>query len=116
MRQDNYAGFFERATFRNLLRLQTDVRVLTGNVVIGKENAPLLSFDANGASRNVDFPAPDAELEGALFIINNLSSTLVDLTVRNSAAATILTVSQAEAGMVFYAGGITYGRLIGTIT
>jgi hypothetical protein len=116
MREDLIDPKLDRPTIRNLFRLLTDTRTLTGGVVIGKENAPILNFDANGAGRNVDFPAPDAELEGAIFLVNNFSGTAVDLTCRNSATATILTVSQAEAGVVFYAGGVTYGRLLGTIT
>lgn len=116
MRNDLYDPKMERPTIRNLFRLQTDVRTLTGAVVIGKENAPLISFDPGGATRTVDFPAPDAELEGAFFVINNWADAAEDLTIRNSAAATILTISQNEAGCVFYAGGVTYGRLFGALT
>lgn len=116
MRNDIVDGKFDRPTFRNLLRLQVDNRVLTGNITIGKENAPLINLDPGGAGRNVDFPAPDSELEGAIFVINNWADAAEDLTIRNSAAATILTISQNEAGVVFYANGITYGRLWGALT
>lgn len=116
MRNDIIAGLFDRPTIRNLDKRIVDTRTLTGAVTIAKENAPFLNFDPGGATRTVDFPAPDSELEGALFIINNWADAAEDLTIRNSAAATILTISQNEAGVVFYAGGVTYGRLWGALT
>lgn len=115
-RNDLVSAMLDRPTVRNLDRRSVDTRTLTGAVVIGKENAPILNFDPGGATRTVDFPAPDSDLEGAMFIINNWADAAEDLTIRNSAAATILTVSQNEAGVVMYLNGVTYGRLWGALT
>lgn len=116
MRNDLVSAFLDRPTVRNLDRKLVDTRTLTGAVTIAKENAPILNFDPGGATRIVTMPAPDSDLEGAIFIINNWADAAEDLTINNSAAATVLTVSQNEAGVVMYLGGITYGRLWGALT
>lgn len=115
-RNDLIAANLDRPVIRSLGKYLVDTRTLTGATVIAKESAPLINLDPGGATRTVDFPAPDTELEGAMFIINNWADAAEDLTIRNSAAATILTISQNEAGVVFYAGGVTYGRLWGALT
>lgn len=96
-------------------RLGTLTQVLGGNLTIDEDMQPLLNIDPNGA-RDVTFPAPSAYNEGMCWIINNWAGGAEDITVKNSGGSTIGTCSQAEAMLVFIAGGVTYARLLGTTT
>lgn len=96
-------------------RLGVLTQVLTGNITIDEDSQPLLNIDPNGA-RTITFPAPSAYNEGMFWIMNNWAGGAEDITINNSAAAGIGTLSQNEAGIVFIAGGVTYFRLFGTTT
>lgn len=98
------------------LRLSTLTQVLGAALVVTDEFPPLLNLDCGGAGRNVTFPAPSAVNEGSIWLVNNWSDAAEDITVKNSAASTIGTISQNEAGLVIIAGGVTYLRLVGTTT
>lgn len=76
---------------------------------------PSLQFlDANGAGRNVDLPAEEASgADGLVFVLVNTTGAAFDLTVRNDAAGTIITVSQNEAGIVFCDGASWKGLVAG---
>lgn len=116
MRQDLVSPNIDAPTIRSMFRLLTDTRVLAGAITIDEDGAPLLNFDPDGSARIITFPAPSAQNEGTVWLVNNWAGGAEDLTINNSAAATIGTVSQNEAAVVFIAGGVTYCRLVGTTT
>lgn len=116
MRNDLIDPNIDRPTVRSLLRLLTDTRVLAGDVTIDQDGAPLINVDPDGSTRILTFPAPTSENEGAVWLVNNWAGGAEDLTINNSAAATIGTVSQNEAALVFIAGGVTYCRMVGATT
>lgn len=95
------------------LKMKVLGMIMTGNLVLDADSPPLLNLDLNGLARNLTLPT---EEEGLIFLVNNISATAIDLTVKNPAAATIGTLSQAEAGIIFCAQGVWYFRLFGTTT
>lgn len=116
MRQNLFDSNLERPQVINGFRMLPTHITATATVTVDEDMGPLINLDTNGAARNLDFPAPSSSNEGMMWIVNHAGSTAVDITVRNSAAATILTLSQNEAGIVFIANGVTYGRLFGALT
>lgn len=97
-------------------KLATLTQVLAAGFTVNANHPPLLNFDPDGSTRIITFPAPSAENEGMCWLVNNWAGGAEDLTINNSAAGTIGTVSQNEAAVVFIAGGVTYCRLVGTTT
>jgi hypothetical protein len=75
-------------------------RVITVDEV---ERFQAFAFDANGAGRNVDLPA-EAACAGAYLFITNTAAGAFSLTIRNPAAATITTVAQNDAALVYCDG------------
>lgn len=116
MRQNLFDSQMERPNIVNGMRMLPTIIVATGTITVDEDMGPLINIDTNGSARNLDFPAPSASNEGMMWIVNHFGGTAVDITIRNSAAATIGTLSQNEAGIVFIAGGVTYFRLFGTTT
>jgi hypothetical protein len=98
------------------LKLGTLTQVLAAGLTIDEDMAPIINVDPDGSTRILTFPAPSAQNEGMVWLVNNWAGGAEDLTINNSAAATIGTISQNEAGLVFIAGGVTYCRLVGTTT
>lgn len=109
------AQLFDPVIYRGL-KLKTLTQVLAGAFTVDEDMPPLLNFDPDGSARVITFPAPSAKNEGYCWFVNNWAGGAEDLTINNSAAATIGTISQNEAALVFIAGGVTYCRLVGTTT
>lgn len=89
-------------------------RALTAGVVITEEDPSLLVLDANGAARNVDMPAPSANIDGKRWTIQNPAAGAFALTVRNNGGATIATVAQGkstEVIVVNVAGTLTWKQI-----
>lgn len=78
------------------------------------EQWQVMSFDANGAGRNVDLPAVAAS-RGVQLTIINTSSTAVTLTIRNAGGTTICTAAQNKRATVWCDGTTWYG-LVGATT
>lgn len=70
-----------------------------------------VALDANGAGRNVDLPAEAVSAGAYLYIINTAGGAF-SLTVRNPAAATVATVAQGKAAMV-WCDGTTWRTMTG---
>lgn len=76
----------------------------------------MLFLDANGAARNVDFPAVTADMLGQFFFIKNTAGAAFALTIRNSAAATLGDLLQSESCMVVCDGTAWHVLMVGTST
>lgn len=74
------------------LRLRGIKQVLGGTLVVGKDFPSLMSLDANGATRIVTMPA-EADVEGKLWLINNLTAATHALTVNDDESSPNLIVS-----------------------
>lgn len=74
------------------------------------ERYQAFAFDPGGASRNVDLPLA-ANNAGTYLYISNTADAAEILTVRDAAAATIVTPTQAEAAMVWCDGVRWYGMV-----
>lgn len=81
-------------------------QVLTGTLGVPKDAPTLLFLDANGAARNVDFPAVTADMRGQFFVVKNTAGAAFALTLRNAAAATIGDLLQGESAMVVCDGTV----------
>lgn len=99
--------------FWTKLKLKPMTLTLGAALTIDADSPPLLNIDPGGATRILTLPTGE---EGLVFVINNAADAAEDLTINNPAAATIGTVSQNEAGVAFFAGGVWYLRLVGTTT
>lgn len=82
-------------------------RVITFDEV---ERYQAMAFDPGGAGRNVDLPAV-AGCAGTYLFISNTADAAEVLTIRDAAAATIVTPTQNEAAMVWCDGVRWYGMV-----
>jgi S-ribosylhomocysteine lyase LuxS involved in autoinducer biosynthesis len=90
---------------------------LTANRVLTLEEIErwqVFTFDPGGAARNVDLP-PVAAAAGAYLVLANTADALEVITVRDAAAATVVTPTQAEACLVWCDGTRWYG-LVGAFS
>lgn len=72
------------------------------------ESYQSMTFDAGGSGRNVDLPAEEG-MKGAYLFIGNSGGE--DLTIRNDADSTIITIATTESGMVWCDGTSWYGSV-----
>lgn len=100
----------------SLFRLGGLTQVLGAGFTVDEDSPPILNFDPDGSTRIITFPAPSSYNEGAIWLVNNWAGGAEDLTINNSAAGTIGTISQNEAALVFIVGGVTYCRMVGATT
>ncbi len=68
----------------------------------------VFSFDTNGSGRNLDLPAEEGSAGAYLFVGNTGGQ---DLTVRNDAGSTVITISTTESGIVWCDGTNWYGSV-----
>lgn len=77
------------------------VTALTANGTIGQYTPPVV-FVTPDANRNLDFTA-DVEVAGSCFVVGNSDATYT-VTVRDSAAATVVALKPKEFGIFVYNG------------
>lgn len=85
----------------SVLRLGTAANTLAGAYTVVDGEGPILAFDAGGSSRNVTLPARAAANDGVVLIISNISTAGENLTIKNSAATTLLTLPSSGVALVF---------------
>lgn len=78
-----------------------------------RDDAFMSVVTLTGATRIMTLPT--AEL-GLAFLVYNASASALDITVNNPAAATVGTISQNEAGLIYSDGTNWYVSLVGTST
>lgn len=97
-------------------KLGVETAVLAATFVVTKDMPSLLLLDANGAARNVDFPAITADMLGLFFFVKNTAGAAFALTLRNAAAATIGDLLQGESCMVVCDGAAWHVLMVGAST
>lgn len=107
------AGAFNIKVWQKM-RFASYVDTLAGDLTVLETFSPLLVLDPGGSARNVDLPA-EATSEGLIYLIVNTADAAEDITVRNDAAGTIVTVSQNEMALVVCDGTDWHG-MVGGIT
>jgi len=85
-------------------------RIMAGTIVLLKSAPPVQYLDLNGAIRNFDLPAA-ASSKDLVFYVRNISAGAFALTVRDAAAATVVSLAQNTFAMV-HCDGTTW-RVIG---
>lgn len=89
-------------------------RVLAATFVVPADAPSMLTLDANGAGRNVDFAAVTAQgMEGKVWFVNNLTGATHALTLRDSAAATIVSVPATKSAIIAVMNGVW--RVLGLV-
>lgn len=68
---------------------------LSGDKTLATGDAQIQNIDPGGSARNVDLPA---EEPGLVFIIGNRADAAEDITVRDDADSTLLTLNQDDVG------------------
>lgn len=82
-------------------------KILSATYVVDKDAPSILTIDANGAGRNVDMAAVTAQgMEGKLWFINNLTAATHALTVRDAAAATIVSIPATKSAIIGVLNGV----------
>lgn len=87
------------------------VQTLSGNRTITIDEIETyngFAFDPGGAGRDVTLPA-EAACQGVVLMISNQADAAEILTVKNDAAANIVTPTQAEAALIWCDGVSWYG-------
>ena len=98
---------------REIACLNPLVQTLTGTTVIPADAPSLMALDPGGGARNVDMAAVTAAgMEGKVWIIANAADAAEVITVRSSAAATIVTLTQNECAIIFVVGGVWFGYVM----
>ncbi len=92
----------------SLLETLGGTRVLT-QVEVDDNN--VLTFDPDGAVRNLDLPA-EADCTGIALFINNAGVVTEIITIRDDAAATVCTPDGAESAYV-WCDGVSWRGLVG---
>lgn len=82
----------------------------TGAVTLTMASPHLLFFDCGGASRNLTYP--DTKGRGCEWRVVNTSDAAEDITVKDPAGNTIITVSQNEMGIIGTDGTTWDGAII----
>lgn len=89
------------------------VQTLTGTTVIAADMPSMLALDPGGAARNVDMAAVTAQgMEGKIWIVINAADAAEVITIRDAAAATIVTLTQNECAVIMVAGGVWRGYVM----
>lgn len=100
-------------SFRETRCEKPAVQTLTGTTAIPADAPSILALDPGGAARNVDMAAVSAQgMEGKLWILKNAADAAEVITVRDAAAATIVTLTQNECAVLFVAGGVWSGYVM----
>ncbi len=92
----------------SLLETLGGTRVLT-QVEVDDNN--VLTFDPDGAVRNLDLPA-EADCTGIALFINNAGVVTEIITIRDDAAATVCTPDGAESAYV-WCDGVSWRGVVG---
>ncbi len=92
----------------NVLETLSAARVLTQAEV---DDNNMFSFDPAGA-RNLDLPA-EADNAGIMLFIHNAADAAEVITIRDDAAGTVCTPTQAESAIV-YCDGVSWFGLVGS--
>lgn len=114
MGQANLQGGTYEGFIAKQLLLKNRTATLAGTETLTTLSEPLQLLDPGGAARNVDLPA-EASSDGLCFIIVNTADAAEVITVRDDAAATVATLAQNEAAMVF-CDGVSWRSLVGANT
>lgn len=106
----------DKATIKQLVN-PAFYQLLTGTYTVAEDAPGTLLLDANGVARNVDMPAPSANIEGKVWTIVNPAAGAFALTVRNNGGATIVSVPQAKAAqiMVYNKAGVLTWVVVNTL-
>ncbi|MHA1571127.1 MAG: hypothetical protein ACTSWM_04850 [Alphaproteobacteria bacterium] len=92
-----------------------DSSAVAGNTTLTKKSGHWQKIDPNGAGRDVTLPAVTPQDDGDWFFIANAADAAEALTVKDAGGATIGTVSQSEAGIV-YVDSAGAWQLFGVLT
>ena len=92
----------------SLLETLGGTRVLTQAEV---DDNNVLTFDPDGAVRNLDLPA-EADCAGIVLYISNAGVVTEIITIRDDAAATVCTPDGAESAVV-WCDGVSWRGLVG---
>lgn len=94
--------------FQGLLNVRSlNVETLSGDKTLATGDPQLQVIDPGGAARNVDLPAEEAGLQ---FLIGNAADAAEDITVRDDADSTVLTLNQDDVGLfIAYDDGTNSG-------
>lgn len=107
-------GLLERVYVNNF-RGKHVTETLAAQKVLTEKSPMIQLLDNGGAVRDVLLP-PEADSEGLIFIIANTGGGAFAITVKeDSDTTTIVTLDQAQAGIVF-CDGTTWFGFIGGIT
>jgi hypothetical protein len=89
---------------------------LAGHITLTGRSPQLMSLDPGGAARNVTLPAP-ADSKDRWFLIVNHADAAEAITVLTAGPATVIVISQNEAGIVFCDGAAWDGfQISGALT
>jgi len=89
---------------RSGLKMGTTNQVLTGPITIGANAGPILSLDANGATRVVTMPLKGSRF---MYLVVNKAAGAFALTINDSTGATVGSVPQNKSAWVVDDGLVT---------
>lgn len=93
----------------NVLETLSAARVLTQAEV---DDNNVFTFDPGGSARTLDLPA-EADNAGIILFIHNAADAAEVITIRDDAAGTVCTPTQAESAVVF-CDGVSWRGLVGS--
>lgn len=99
---------------RNLLlgannKMKSTVLTLTGNYVLAGLTTMLYFVDPGGGARNFTLPALTTADQGTFITLVNTADAAEVITIKNSGASTVLTLTQAEVAQLYWDGAVWYG-------
>jgi hypothetical protein len=80
-------------------------RTLSGNITLTNQSRNVQCIDPGGAGRDVTLPALE---EGLFFLVVNKADAAETITVKDAAAATVVSLAQNTSGLVWCDGAAWY--------
>jgi len=99
--------------FENKVKGGVHIQTLAAALTLDVDTPFMVFLDPGGATRVVTLPTAE---KGLMWLVTNTADAVEDLTINNPAAATVGTISQNEAAMVYSDGTNWYCRMVGTTT
>lgn len=88
--------------------------ILGAALVLTADSPSVMSLDCNGAGRNVDMAAVTEQgMEGKMWWINNNTAATYAITLRDAAAATIVSIPATKSAIVCVIKGVW--RVLGVV-
>ena len=114
MTQQNLVNGSMEDVLMKTVKLDSRTLTLAGALTLVPKDPPMQIYDNGGAVRTITLPA-EADSVGKVFFFANRTGGAFAITIQDDTPATVITLDQLQAGIVF-CDGTNWEGFIGSIT